>query len=150
MGRFDSAPRFQAMSYATPTDFRALGLPAAAVEELDDAQIQAHLTSCAGVIDSYLGARYALPLVAPFPAVLVRIEVDLAVCSVLLWRGYNPETFDTLYAERCKAAKAWLESVAAGRVSVPGAQDSSAGVNDGAPRAVTASRLWGGGGCCGW
>lgn len=135
------------MSYATTDDFRALGLPPAAVEELTDEQIQAHLTSCAGVIDSYLGARYKLPLVAPYPDVLVRIEVDLAVCSLLLWRGYNPETYDTQYSERCKAAKAWLESVAAGRVSVPGAQDSSPSTREGAPRVVTSPRMWGG--CCG-
>ncbi len=136
------------MSYSTPDDFRSLGLPPAQVEESTDAQIQAHLSASAGVIDSYLGARFTLPLAQPIPDVLIKIEVDLAVCSYLLWRGYNPETFDTLYSERCKQARAWLESVAAGRVSIPGAVDSSPGVSGSAPKVATSTRLWGGG-CCG-
>lgn len=136
------------MSYSTPDDFRAIGLPPEQVAESTDSQIQAHLNASAGVVDSYLGSRFTLPLSQPAPEVLVRIEVDLAVCSYLLWRGYNPETFDTLYSERCKQARAWLEAVAAGRVSIPGAVDSSPGESGSAPKVATAARLWGGG-CCG-
>jgi phage gp36-like protein len=137
------------MSYATPEDVKTIGLPEAALQEVPDAVIQSHLDSEAGLIDSYLAARYSLPLVAPYPEALRRANVFLAVCSILLWRGYNPETFDTLYSERCKQTMAWLEAVAAGRANVPGVVDSTPGKSESAPAVVTATRLWGGGGCCG-
>lgn len=131
------------MAYATAADFRALGLPCSSVEEFDDVQIEAHLNAQAGMIDTYLTSRYTLPLSAPYPQALVAANVYLAVCSLLLWRGYNPEQEDDLYSKRCDSVKAWLVDVASGKVSIPGINDVTPGVNDAAPVVITqALRGW--------
>ncbi len=47
------------------------------VDEIDQVRIEQALTSATGIIDSYLAARYALPL-ARVPEVLVDIACDIA------------------------------------------------------------------------
>jgi phage gp36-like protein len=110
-------------SYATVDDVKELGLPAAALEELTDAQIQGQLDTTAGVIDLYLGQAVDLPISAPYPEWLRRCNIDLAVCEIFLFRGYNPEEFDSSYKERCRKWMDILEDIAGGGLKPPGIDD---------------------------
>ena len=75
------------MSYATQTDLQVrlgaedLGIVAdtEGVDKKNVAAIDAALLDGCGKIDAAVEARYALPLAAPVPQILVRINVDLAV-----------------------------------------------------------------------
>jgi phage gp36-like protein len=132
------------MAYSTPDQFRAIGLPAAALEEMEDWQILEFLEADAGVMDSYLSEATTLPLTEPYPAVLATCNVELARYSLLLWRGYNPETYDTNYQARAERWIKWLEGVANGSVSLPGITDGS---SEDAPsntraRVITSARRW--------
>jgi phage gp36-like protein len=134
------------MAYTTPDQFRAIGLPARALEELEDAQILEFLEADAGTMDSYLSEATALPLTEPYPAVLAKCNCDLACYSILLWRGYNPETYDTNYQARAEHWIKWLEGVANGSVSLPGVTDPETGsdANGSGARVITSARRWSG------
>lgn len=131
------------VSYCTVQDMKDYGLPAdgwaagSALEELTDEQIQGFLDMAQGKIDSYLAARYSLPLVSPFPDVLRRCNIDLARCDIFLYRGFNPEVYDSTYKEKCQAWMDWLQEVADGTAHVPGIEDQTPDVNEGAPRVIT-------------
>ncbi len=78
--------------------------------------------------DSYLARRYAVPIAAPVPPVLVA-----AVCDIARYRltgGPASETDPIL--ERYRQAVKWLERVADGKADLPGqslpGQGSAAGV----------------------
>jgi phage gp36-like protein len=132
------------MSYATPDDLKEIGLPPEALEELTDPDIQAQLTADAGIMDFYIGAQYTLPILAPYPAGLVRINVCLATYHILMRRGFNPEGPDRLYAENFKSCMALLEDIKNGIVPIPGIEDSTPTVNEGAPQVATQPlRGWG-------
>jgi len=118
--------------YVTAAEYKVLGLPADALEEVTDAELDTHLQAVSGMIDSYLESRYTLPLTNT-PDALKRCCSCLASWHILLWRGYNPETFDTGYKEAHDACIAWLEGVRDGRNSVPGAEDQTPTVDEGAP-----------------
>lgn len=137
------------MSYATVQDMKDFGLPAdgwsagSALEELSDVQLQGFLDMAQGKIDSYLGSRYSLPLVAPYPESLRRCNLDLARCDVFLYRGFNPEVYDSTYKEKCESWTSWLEDVASGKINIPGIDDQTGTVSEGAPRVFTQSlRGW--------
>ena len=129
------------MAYVTVDEYKILGLPAEALEEVLDSEIQAHIDVAAGVIDSHL-SRYDLPLVAPFPEALKRVNTCLATWYILLWRGYNPETFDQGYRQAFEDCMAYLGKIASGELTLPGVEDQTPGVNEGAPR-VTSQPLRG-------
>jgi phage gp36-like protein len=132
------------MAYATPDLFRAIGLPAAALEEVEDPQIQEFLDADAGVMDSYLSEAATLPIAEPYPAILGKCNCDLACYSFLLWRGFNPETYDTNYKERAERWIKWLENVANKSVSLPGVTDPVTGndSNGSGARVITSARRW--------
>lgn len=136
------------MAYATPDQFKATGLPAVALEEMEDSQILEFLEADAGVMDSYISEATDLPLSEPYPAVLSKCNIDLACFSLLLWRGYNPETFDTNYQARAEHWLKWLEKVADGSASIPGVTGgSSDAASSAAPRVYTQARRWTGDDC---
>jgi phage gp36-like protein len=53
------------VSYGTPTTFRRAGLPAAALEGVDDVVIQDHLDNARFEIEGIIGRRYSVPI-APY------------------------------------------------------------------------------------
>lgn len=72
--------------------------------------------------DTYLAARYALPL-ASVPQVLAAV-----VCDIARYRLSGGETTETTpIADRYKAGITWLKDVAAGRAMLPGVATASAG-----------------------
>lgn len=113
------------MSYASIEDLETIGLPPDALEELTDPDKQAFLDADAGVMDVYLNSQYTLPIVAPYPQVLVRINVCLSVYSIMMRRGFNPEGPDKLYQENAMACKKMLEDISEGSLTIPDLEDGS-------------------------
>ena len=72
--------------------------------------------------DTYIAARYALPL-ASVPQALATVVCDMA--RFRLTGGETTET--TPIADRYKAAIVWLKDVAAGRAVLPGLATSAPG-----------------------
>lgn len=90
--------------------------------------------------DTYIAARYALPL-ASTPQALATV-----VCDIARFRLTGGETTETTpIADRYKAAIAWLKDVAAGRAVLPGVPTGTAtgegGVEFSAGRRVFARSL---------
>jgi phage gp36-like protein len=108
-----------------------LGFRDGALEDISSDVLNAHLIASSGIIDSYIGARYTLPLGLPYPSALERICVDLASYDLLLWRGFNPETFDTNYKDRALAAMEWLKDIKSGALDLPGVIGSPVDVASG-------------------
>ncbi len=106
--------------YADKGELSDLGLRTGALEEITDETLDEHLQAASGIIDSYIGARYTLPLGTPYPMVLKRVCVTIAVYEILLWRGFNPETYDTNYKDQYTWAMDWLDKVNRGLIGIPG------------------------------
>ncbi|MCR9218931.1 MAG: DUF1320 domain-containing protein [Alphaproteobacteria bacterium] len=136
------------MSYATQQDlidrFGEEELLALADRDgdgaIDAAVVDRALADAAGLIDSYIGARYRLP-VDPVPAQLVA-----AAAAIARWHLYADAPHERV-SEAYRATLAWLKDVAAGRADLdaagvePAADESGAPVFDGAPRVFSADSL---------
>lgn len=131
------------MGYCTVQDVKDIGLPEEALEELTDAQIQEQIDTVQGVIDVYI-SRYDLPLQTPYPDFLKRVNIDLAVCEIFLYRGYNPEEGnDQNYSARCERWLGMLDDIASGNLNIPGIIDETPTVNESAPKVKTSTlRGW--------
>jgi phage gp36-like protein len=125
------------MGYCTVQDIKDLGLPAEALEEIDDALIQGQIDTVQGVIDLFLASQYTLPLAEPYPEFLRRVNIDLAVCEIFLYRGFNPEEYDANYMKRCEKWMALLEDISTGKLTIPGVEDDTPDVSEGAPVVFT-------------
>lgn len=98
-------------SYAQVSDLLKYGLPAEAVNGIDNATLQAELDAASTLADSYLRGRYALPLVS-YDVELTMNVCWLAAYNILASRGYNPEQgADSIYQTRFERATAWLRDV---------------------------------------
>jgi hypothetical protein len=129
--------------YATVAEFKILGLPEEAVEELSDSDIEEQLVADAGVIDLHL-PNATLPIVAPYPEFLKRCNVCLSVWHVLLRRGFEPEGIDDKYKLAHDECMALLEKVSNGKLTIPGLIDSTPTVSEGSPAVSTSAlRGWG-------
>lgn len=62
------------------------------------------------LIDGYLGGRYGVPVVSPYPVVLVGVDADIQ--RYLLYDNESPDRVKEAY----QFAISWLRDVAAGRV----------------------------------
>ncbi len=82
------------------------------------------LTQATSELNSYIGARYDLPLIT-VPAVLVRFCVDIAIYV----SSTSPSELTVEKIARYKAAIKWALGVAAGNVSL-GTDDPAAGVDE--------------------
>lgn len=129
------------MAYASPSDLARLGVGAAATAGIAAADIATSLDSASDLADSYLGARYTLPLVAWGD------ELRRAVCLIAAYdvisgnRGYNPEAGNDVNLRlRYQDAIAWLEKVAAGTLVPVAVIDSSASANEGSAYVYTDAR----------
>lgn len=82
-------------------------------ETVNDAVASAALTEASGEIDSYLGARYALPITDTVPDRLKAVCLDIA-----RYRLYDDHPTATV-RQRYEDAIAWLKLIADGRIALP-------------------------------
>ena len=131
------------MSYASPDELKTLGLPADALEEVTDPDIQAQLDADSGIMDLYIGSQYTLPISAPYPEALKRINVCLSVFQIMMRRGFNPEGPDAHYKENYTSCMEMLGQIRDGRLPIPGIVDATPTTNEGTPQVSTqAARGW--------
>ena len=127
------------MSYATPTDFIAYGLPAVATNDFSG-DVQDYLDSAFGEINTYLRGRYSLPFTVTVPIELVKTECVIAAYDLSV-RGFDPEEgSDKVVADRHEKAMKWLMAIADGKINLDIDADSTPGVPDGAPRVISKAR----------
>lgn len=111
------------MSYATQADIDRIypgALEQAGLRnadgDLDTGAIAAALTWADGVIDTYVGGRYGLPLLTPTPVWIVDAVVDLALYR--LTPTVVIETFKDRYT-RFEAAWSYLRDIRDGKIDPP-------------------------------
>jgi len=130
------------MAYATTTEL-GYAIPAAAVTRTTAQAQQWYLDGATGIADSYLRARYAVPIPAPVPRELASAVAAIAGFDLLCSLGFNPQEFDSVYQVRRDAALQWLRDVAGGKASLDGAKDATPSAAEGRPRIISqGSRGW--------
>lgn len=84
-------------------------------------------------IDSHLAVRYSLPLTTPYPQIIQRTSVTLAVC----WLYSRRPVLDVpkTWQEKCESARKYLEWIALGKYAID-VPDASIVASSG-PRATT-------------
>lgn len=82
-------------------------------ETVNEAVVQAAITDASGEIDSYLGGRYALPIIDAVPDMLRAGCMDLA--RYRLYDDHSPE----VVTQRRNDFVTWLNRVAMGHVQLP-------------------------------
>lgn len=123
--------------YATTTDLAQLGLPARALTNISTTIQNEHLTKASSRIDTYLRSRYAPPLGAPYPAEIVQCCVDLASYTLLKFRGFNPDEYDTNFRDQYLSQLEWLTQLSKGIVHLDISADATPTVHEGRPRVVS-------------
>src|SRR6266851_1594679 len=117
--------------YATLADVYNSGLPQAAVGTVTTPQQQSILDSSNAKIDSYIGAKFTLPLVQWGPD-LQNAAVVLTAYGIIAYRGFDHEDpGDVVFKERRDHVTKWLELIAEGKVT-PVVVDSKPGGKGGA------------------
>src|SRR5690606_20883825 len=112
------------MAYATLAQLVQVGINADALADVPDADRQAALDVASAFVDSYLRARYTMPLVA-WGGELTRATCIVAAYDLLTARGYAPsEGQDNVVRARYEDVLAWLRDVSAGEVT-PDITDSA-------------------------
>jgi phage gp36-like protein len=98
-------------SYASPADFQNYGLLTAALKSLTNAQVVAALNEASDEVDSYLAARYPLPLVA-WGTTITKAACVIASWNLLSLRGFDPNNgIDQAVKMRYDDQIAWLTRV---------------------------------------
>ncbi len=88
-------------------------------DTLDDAAASRSLRDASGLINSYIGTRYPLPL-NEIPDLLTRLCVDIA----LYWLSEDAGGATEEKRQRFEDAIQWLENIAKGRVAL-GMEDTT-------------------------
>jgi phage gp36-like protein len=122
--------------YATASEFNTFGIRAAALPPaVTDTDRLKAVSAASGRADSYLGARFRLPLSAWGD------DLRQAVCAIAAFElvssqvGFNPQAgHNMVLITRKEDAIRWLEQVASGKVT-------PAGITDTAPAAASVSRV---------
>lgn len=100
----------------------------------DDVVGQEIVDAASGLFNGYVAKRYAVPVSVDGDATLaqaVKYHV-LRLAAKVAWENCPPRrTIPPRVEEAYKATVAWLEDVAAGRVSLPGASEIAAATADG-------------------
>lgn len=110
--------------YAVPTDLVVYGAQSAALASFTSDQQQSALDSASAIADSYLSAKFTLPLTA-YGTDLKEAVCKIAAYNLLSARGFNPESgADANIRLRYQDAISWLKGVAKGEIT-PQATDSS-------------------------
>ena len=129
------------MTYATLDDLFRLGLPEGALRGVPTATLEDALEAASRLADSYLRARYTLPLTS-WDEALTRAVAAIAAYDLLAVRGYDPTRgADEVVRLRYEDAIRWLERVASGAVS-PDIRDSTPETREGSFSAATSPRRW--------
>jgi phage gp36-like protein len=123
--------------YATPAQFRHLGLPAQALTGISDGQIASALANASRLVDDYLAQAYTLPLVVWANASLTRAVCVIAAYDLINVIGFNPDGPDKIYVERYRDLKTWLQAVADGKLPLQGVVDATPDVPEGGVYAVS-------------
>jgi len=128
------------VTYATPADLAALGLPAAALSAPVTPSIQGSiLLNNTSLIESYVRGRYKLPFSA-VPGELKAACAAISAYDVLVWRGFNPDEYDSNFKIKrdfyvgSDHMKGWLDRLAAGAVSIDAELDATPDQREGAPK----------------
>ncbi|AZF88286.1 hypothetical protein [Meiothermus phage MMP17] len=129
------------MAYATPTDLYRLALRQAALSGISSADQTQALEAASQVADSYLQARYKLPLVG-WGDDLRRAVAIIAAYDLLAGRGFAPEGADEHVRLRYEDALRWLRDVSTGVVTPVGIVDAGPTEPNEGIRAVTDRRRW--------
>lgn len=129
------------MAYATPTDLYRLALRQAALSGISSADQTQALEAASRVADSYLQARYQLPLAA-WDDDLRRAVAIIAAYDLLSGRGFAPEGSDEHVRLRYEDAISWLRDVSRSVVTPVGLVDSSPTAPNEGIHAVTDPRRW--------
>ncbi len=106
-------------------------------EEVDDTVVNRALGDADGLIDSYLGKQYALPL-SVVPPVLTKVAADIARYFL---HGEAADK-DSAVARNHAAAIAWLKDVAKGLVQIDDGGDVPAQAGGGAIKANPSTRIF--------
>ena len=129
------------MAYADVADLYRLALRQAALSGILVADQNAALEAASRVADSYLQARYKLPLAA-WDDDLRRAVAVIAAYDLLSGRGFAPEGSDEHVRLRYEDALRWLRDVSTGVVTPVGIVDASPTEPNEGIRAVTDRRRW--------
>ena len=113
--------------YCTFGDLTLLGIRAEAIANIGPEEIQAAISAAKSKIDSYLRARYTLPLAA-WDYSITEIAVKISVYHAIKVRGFNAarpndELIRMEYEDACRE----LRDIQAGRMH-PAVTDSSGAV----------------------
>lgn len=123
------------MAYATRTHLAQFAIRAAALTGIATGDQDAALEAASDLADSYLRARFTLPL-SSWQDDLRRAVCNVAAYDLLSARGYNPDAgADSNVRQRYEDAVRWLEGVAAGRVT-PAVTDSGSSGSSGSGAGV--------------
>jgi phage gp36-like protein len=124
-------------AYATAADFDAFGISPAALPDsiLDSDKLRA-VQAASGRADSYLGARFRLPLIS------WGADLSQAVCAIAAFElvatkvGFNPDAaHNQVLIDRKEDAIRWLEQVSRAHVMPSGVVDST-------PPAASVARVY--------
>ena len=108
------------MAYATRADLYRLGLREEAFSAVSTTDQDAAIEAASDVADSYLRARYVLPLTG-YGDDLKSVVCRIAAYELLATRGYAPGVGgDESLEARHDKATAWLKDVSTGRAAVSG------------------------------
>ena len=109
--------------YAVLADLTDFGIDSTVLGSLSTARQQRFLDAANAKIDSYLAAKYVLPLVNWSPD-LTECAAMLAAFGAITRRGFDPEDpGDKVFKDNHDAWIKWLEGIAKGDIS-PNVQDS--------------------------
>lgn len=112
--------------YAERTHITQFSLPSAALSGISTGDQDAALDAASQVADSYLGAKFQLPL-KTWGDDLRRAVCDVAAWMLIKRRGFSPQAADGgMIREAYDDGLRWLEQVAVGKVVPSGVTDSEA------------------------
>lgn len=117
------------MGYCTVPDLKTHGLNPEAFANKTATARQKAIDSWADFMNGYLGSRYTMPILAPFPPVLVECNAALAAVGLIRSKGIDPEA-DAIVKTTYEQWLDWLREVRDEAVSPP-IVDSSPGATAG-------------------
>lgn len=129
------------MPYATRAHLIQFGIRSGALTGIATGDQDAALEAASDLADSYLRARFTLPL-AGWQDDLRRAVCNIAAYDLLSARGFNPDAgADVNVRARYDDAVRWLERIAAGQVT-PDVTDSGSSGDEGSGAAAGVARVF--------
>jgi phage gp36-like protein len=111
------------VAYATTDDLARAARQGNALTGVSEDDKSAALDEASAVADSYLAARYTLPLTA-WGGELTRHVINIALYQLVSDKNFNPQNTASTPRQRYEDAIRWLERVAAGTVTPVDVVDS--------------------------